>query len=190
MQKLLLYSLLMLLLWQGCAKEYSYEGGTVNIRTDTTTGGGGGGTGNTDPVCAACVNVTEPLTGEWSFRSGSWKLCGTADSAIALGNRTAFTFYGPSACSADTGMAITIYLNDTLNRDRTNLLNNRGAFYCYDRVTPSYIFMSPTNGFFSVNITSYVHSTREVTGTFYGNVIRANGNGAGIESGKFKVKIL
>lgn len=187
MKSALIFSLLLLLV-MGCAKEYSYEGGEINVRVDTVRGPV---VINTDPVCPACVNNTTTQLSEWSFKSGNWKLCGKADTAIINLERTAFTFFGPSACSADTGMVITVYLGtDSLNRDRNSLTINRTGFYCYDRVTPSYIFMSQANSIFSVTIDSYEHATKIATGTFHGNVVRSNGGGTNIESGKFKVKLI
>ncbi|MCX6316423.1 MAG: hypothetical protein NTW29_03985 [Bacteroidetes bacterium] len=189
MRTLMLFILfLSMLINFSCDKEYSFEGGGNPPPRDTITPPPP--PPPPFPVCPACTNVTEPALDEWSFKSGGWKLCGTADSAIALGNRTAFTFFGPSACSVDTGMAITIYLNtDTLNRDLHNLTNNRAAFYCYERVTPSYIFMSQSSSNFSATITMYDHASHTISGTFSGNVMRTNGSGAGVESGKFKVKL-
>lgn len=182
-------ALLWLLIFFSCNKEYSFEGGGNPPPVDTIHPPPPPPPPSS-PVCPACINAGEPALDEWSFKSGTWKLCGTSDSAIALGNRTAFTFFGPSACSVDTGMAITIYLNtDTLNRDLHNLTNNRAAFYCYERVTPSYIYMSQSSSNFTATITSYDHAAHIISGTFSGNVMRSDGSGAGVESGKFKVKL-
>lgn len=184
----LLTTLLWLLISFSCSKEYSFESGATPPPVDTIHPPPP--PPPSVPFCPACTSVTEPDLDEWSFKSGSWKVCGNSDSAIALGNRTAFTFFGPSACSVDTGMAITIYLNtDTLNRDLHNLTNNRAAFYCYERVTPSYIFMSQSSSNFTATITSYDHNAHTISGTFSGNVMRSDGSGAGVESGKFKVKL-
>jgi hypothetical protein len=171
---------------QACAKEYSFEGGVPTIRVDTIPV-----PINTDPVCPACINNTASGLSEWTFTSGNWKLCGTADTAIALGNRTSFTFFGPSTCSSDTGMVITVYMgNDTLNKDKQNLHINRAAFYCYERITPSYIFLSQNSNSFSVTIENYNHATKIVTGTFRGTAFRTTGASASINSGRFKVKLL
>ena len=176
------------MLMSGCEKEYSFEGGGSRIIRDTIPVPV---PVITDPVCPACINNTAPGLSEWSFKSLNWKLCGKADTAIALGNRTAFTFFGPSTCSSDTGMVITVYLdNDTLNRDKQNLQIDRAAFYCYDRVTPSYIFLSQNSNSFSVIIENYSHATGIVTGTFGGTVFRTNGAAASINAGRFKVKLL
>jgi hypothetical protein len=173
-------------LMTGCEKEYSFEGGGSRIIRDTIPV-----PVITNPVCPACINNTAPGLSEWNFKSLNWKLCGRADTAIALGNRTAFTFFGPSTYSSDTGLVITVYLdNDTLNRDKQNLHIDRVAFYCYDRVTPSYIFMSQNSNTFSVTIENYHHATGIATGTFGGTVFRANGAAASIDSGRFKVKLL
>jgi hypothetical protein len=186
MPKMIFYCIIFLLLFQACAKEYSYEGGGTIVRLDTlpipiVTG----------PVCPACINNTTVSLSGWNFKSGNWEVCGMADTAIALGSRTSFTFFGPSTCSSDTGMVITVYLgNDTLNRDKQNLHINRAAFYCYDRVTPSYIYLSQNSSTFFVTIENYVHATGIVTGTFRGSVYRTNGAAASIDSGKFIVRLL
>ncbi len=186
MVKVILYCVLLILLNQSCAKEYSHEGGPTNIRVDTITV-----PVVVDPICPACINNNSPALSEWSFKSGNWKLCGIIDTAIVDPTRTAFTFFGPTSCSIDTGMVITIYLNnDTLNRDKQNLRIDRAGFYSYDRVTPSYIFMKQNSQTFSVTIDNYHHATKIATGTFSGTVSRANGAGASISSGKFQVKLL
>ncbi len=177
---------LSLLLLIGCAKEYSIEGVVPPGPTDTVPIPP---IKEEFPVCPACLDNTIDLW-EWSFKSGNSTLCGVADTAIMAPQRTAFTFFGPSSCSGDTGMVISVYLNEKLDKDITNLADNKSAFYYYDRVTPSYIFMSQSSALFTVTITSYVHQTRIATGTFQGHVVRANGTGTSITTGKFKVKLI
>lgn len=181
---------LFIIIFLGCAKEYSFEGGAMPPPRDTII--------NPPPppppavpVCAACNSNQGSSLPQWKFKAGNWVVCGNADTAIALGNRTTFTFFGSSACSVDTGMVITVYLNgDTLNRDLQNIQAGSAAFYCYDRVTPSYIFMSQGSITFSVTIDRYTHSTGIVTGTFRGNVLRPSGAAASIDSGRYTVKLL
>jgi hypothetical protein len=189
MVRLLLYGwiFVIVLLQINCAKEYSFEGGGAPIVRDTIPQPI---VVNEFPFCPVCVTNTGTAIAEWSFKSGNSVLCGTADTAIALGNRTAFTYFGPSSCSADTGIVMTIYLDgDTLNRDRVNL-QAKGAFYYYDRITPSYIFISQSNNFISVTINRYIQQTRMAECSFQGAVLRSNGAGASITSGKFTVKLL
>jgi hypothetical protein len=189
MVRLVIFLFLLLLLTQvSCNKEYSFEGDDVPVVADTIPVPV---VINEFPVCPACVANTGASVSEWNFKSRNSVLCGKADTAIINLERNAFTFFGPSSCSKDSGMVITVYLEgDSLNRDITNLTSSHNAFYYYDRVAPSYIFISQANSLFTVTITSYNHQSRIATGTFHGNVIRANGNGAGIESGKFTVKLL
>jgi hypothetical protein len=182
--------LLLLFLQTGCDKEYSFEAGGVPPVRDTIRNPPPPAA-HEFPVCPACVaNVGTDLS-EWSFKSGNSFLCGKADTAIITLERTSFTFFGPSSCSKDTGMVITVYLEgNSLTGDRTNITTTHNAFYYYDRVTPSYIFISQINSLFTVTITSYNHQARIATGTFHGNVLRANGNAASIDEGKFVVKLL
>ena len=117
--------------------------------------------------------------------------CGKADTAIVINNRTVFTFFGPSSCSIDTGMVITVYLeNDTLNRDISNLITNKVAFYYYDHVAPSYILMSQTYSPFSVTLETYNHQTKLATGSFTGFALGPGNRFFQVNSGKFKVKLL
>ncbi|HLG41207.1 MAG TPA: hypothetical protein VI461_16115, partial [Chitinophagaceae bacterium] len=155
----------------GCAKEYSFEGADtlhhvgppIPIAVQDEL-----------PQCAACDSYADPVSpGQWSLKAMQSQACGTVDTAIINLERTYFTFFGPSACSRDTGMVITVYLeNDSLNRSRTNVIVNRVAFYYYDRVTPSYIYITTPNTAFSVLIENYDHQSRIATGRFGGNVFR------------------
>lgn len=185
--KKLLFFFSIFLIITGCAKEYSYEGGGSSIILDTIP---------VPPVvpefsvCPACITTTTTQLSDWKFKSGNSSFCGKADTAIINPFRNAFTFFGPSACSLDTGIVIRVYLeNDTLNRDKSNL-SAKGSFYYYDNITPSYIFINRSSNLLSVTIESYEHLTRIATGTFQGTVVRANGSGALIKEGKFKVKII
>ena len=189
MVRLLLYGwfCVIVLVQINCAKEYSFEGGGAPPARDTLPVPV---VINEFPFCPAWVSHPGTAISEWSFKSGNSVLCGKADTAIALGNRAAFTFFGPSSCSADTGIVMTIYLEgDTLNQDRVNL-QAKGAFYYYDRVTPSYIFISQSNNQISVTINRYIHQTRIAECSFQGAVLRTNGASASITSGKFTVKLL
>lgn len=187
-QFFLFATLLWLLISFSCSKEVSFEGGGTPSPVDTIHPMP---PPSEFPVCAACATNNGTALSTWTFKSGNSVFCGKADTAIINLERNAFTFFGPSSCSKDSGMVITVYLEgDSLNRDITNLTSSHNAFYYYDRVAPSYIFISQANSLFTVTITSYNHQSRIATGTFHGNVIRANGNGAGIESGKFTVKLI
>lgn len=190
MPKTIVILLLLFVFFAGsCKKEYSYEGGAIPvISTDTVRVPV---PVNEFPLCPACTANTGSGLSQWTFKSGNSVLCGTLDTAISNPDRNAFTFFGPSSCSGDTGMVMTVYLiTDSLNRDRTNITTYNNAFYFYERVTPSYIFMSHQGSGFTVTITSYDHQARICTGTFSGTAFRNNGGGASISSGKFKVKLL
>jgi hypothetical protein len=117
--------------------------------------------------------------------------CGKLDTAIVINNRTVFTFFGPSSCSIDTGIVVTVYLqNDTLNRDIPYLYTNKVSFFYYDRVTPSYILISQVYSPFSLILENYDHQTRLATGSFSGTALAPDNHFVNISSGKFKVKLL
>ena len=80
-----------------CSKEYSYEGGYVNITHDSLPQLP---TVKRDlPLCSLCAAYSDSLElNQWSFKAGNSSACGILDTAIINLERTAFTFFGPSAC--------------------------------------------------------------------------------------------
>jgi hypothetical protein len=142
------------------------------------------------PVCSFCTSLTTTELWTWSFNVGNTVVCGKVDTAIVTFERTAFTFFGPSSCSDDTGIVVTVYLeNDTLNRNITNLNINKVSFRYYDNVTPSHIFLSQASHPFSAVINSYDQQTKIAAGIFIGDALRADGSIASITWGKLKVKL-
>lgn len=178
-----------LLVPAGCRKEFSFEG-NITPPVDTTGSPTSAPVSYNFPICSVCVTSTTTELSDWSFKIENIPACGKADTAILLGNRTAFTFFGPSSCSNDTGMVITVYLHDTLNQNLSYISADKAAFYYYDHVTPSYIMMSQAYAPFSVTIQSYNHQTKIATGTFEGVALRSDGHWVSINSGKFKMKLL
>lgn len=178
---------LLLYILSSCTKEYSYEGGNTPppILIDTTQ----------PPVisqyvCASCIGKETYIENRWSMRDDTLLRCGIIDTAIVNPERTGFTFFGPSACSQDTGIVMTILLDTLhLNRDITNYTFNRSAFYYYDNIGQTYIYMSRGLNPFTVTLESYNHQTKMAHGNFNGYAYGTNGGGASIRSGKFKVKL-
>ena len=190
MQKVLcLLAMALLLFFNNCRKEYSFEGSNTPP-VDTSDSPKPAPVAYNFPLCSVCSTLTTTQLSTWSFKMENMPACGKADTAIMLGNRTAFTFFGPSSCSNDTGMVITVYLRDTLNKNLTYISADKTAFYYYDHVTPSYIMMSQAYAPFSVTIESYDHQTKIATGTFEGVALRSDGHWVSINSGKFKMKLL
>ena len=98
---------------------------------------------------------------------------------------TDFTFFGPSACSVDTGIVVSVYLPVALDRDQFNLTTQQTAFYYYDHNAAADILDSRPTSVFSVTVQSFIYSTGIVTGTFGGTVFKANGDSAIITEGRF-----
>ncbi|HMU47754.1 MAG TPA: hypothetical protein PKC72_15390 [Chitinophagaceae bacterium] len=178
----------LLLLINSCKQEYSFEGGPPPPPQDTVI---------LPPppppskVCPACIGQEDFIENKWSFRDDTLLCCGIIDTAIVAPARQGFTFYGPSACSNDTGMVITVPLEgQILNQNLSNITLTHTAFYYYDNVGQAYIYMSHQANPFTVHINSYDHATKLVTGTFEGYVYNARGpGGTMIRNGKFKVKL-
>ncbi len=166
----------------GCAKEYSFEGGDSVVVV-----------GSVIPpkpwICPACIGQDEQIEKKWSFHYENSLVCGIIDTAIMNPERTAFTFFGPSACSKDTGIIISAYFNENpFNKDLFNVTTERGAFYYYDNDSLTHILVSRA-GNFTITIDSYIHQTRLVSGTFSGTSYKTNGGASIVNSGKFKTRL-
>lgn len=172
----------------GCKKEYSCEGGcNVVIQRDSVIIPPV--ISPTFPGCSSCKVADELLLSKWNFKTGNTFVCGSVDNAGFIGEGKAFTFFGPSACSIDTGVVFTVYLSATLDQDIYNETINNVAFYYYDHHAAKDIFISLSAKPFTVNIQSFISSTRIMTGSFSGTVFKPSGDTAVISDGKFKVKL-
>src|SRR4030095_6965610 len=172
-----------------CAKEYSFEGAKV----DTIPTTGSGDTVITQiptpliPQCSTC-NPSNPITlGHWSFKTGNSYQCGTYTSSGFFSgfSKMNFTFFGPSACSVDTGIVVSVYLPVALDRDQYNISTEQTAFYYYDNLATADIYQSRPPAVFSVKVLSFIAATGIVTGTFGGTVFTATGDSAHITDGQF-----
>lgn len=168
----------------GCQKEYSFEGSPVPV-ADTVP------VQTFDfPSCNSCLSNDSLDLWAWKFKLNNATLCGHADTAIINIERSSFTFFGPSTCSLDSGLVITVYLNPwVLNSDKSNINAGMVAFYYYDHIGSSYILMSQPNTAFTLTIENYNDLTGITTGKFAGYAYLANGDIATIHEGKFKVKL-
>ena len=88
------------------------------------------------------------------------------DKAAFVGTNTFFTFFGPTACSIDTGMVLSFYLLVPFDQDRFDVLTSNTAFYYYDHHAPKDIFISLPPTPFWVNIECHIYSTGIAIGTF------------------------
>jgi len=167
-------------LFSNCAKEFSYESTTTTPDSIVV---------NTPWVCPDCIGHDEQILSRWSFHHENILKCGMIDTARVNPERTAFTFFGPSACSSDTGIIISAYLDgNVLNKDLFNISTQNGAFYFYDNVGQTTILISNSANF-NVTVESYIHQTRVITGKFSGLANYSNGSSSYISSGKFKATL-
>lgn len=168
-----------------CKKEYSYEGGDTPEIVDTTYNN------TTTPyICSSCIGTDDFIEGKWSMYNGTKFYCGIIDTAIAAPARNGFTFFGPSACSIDSGLVMTINTEPAfLNQDVLNATTTKVGMYYYDNVAQTYPFITQTGFQFSVSINSYIYQSKIMTGTFSGIVVRPNGGQTSVQ-GKFRVKVL
>ena len=140
------------------------------------------------PACSSCRATDSVSLATWNFKTGNSFLCGIVDAAGIDFGKTAFTFFGPSACSIDTGLVMTIYLPVTLDEDRFNITTTKTAFFYYAHHATNDIFISQPATLFTVNLESYIHATGIATGTFSGTVFKPNGDAATVSEGNFKIQ--
>lgn len=171
-----------------CSREYSYEGADTTIITDTTIINDS--TPVSEPIiyCPLCHEEDSLTERSWSFRNGDSYFCGSATYAGFLQN-TGFTFFGRSACSIDSGLVITAYIEEPFDEDKFNITTNNVAFYYYDHNSSSDMFIKLSPLPFSLTVNSYIQATGVATGTFGGIVYKSNGDTTHITSGRFKIKL-
>lgn len=174
----------------GCYKEYSFEGAdTARIIRDTASPGPG--VVNELPSCVLCNSSDNLSIGQWNFKTRNSYVCGGITNSGFIGgySKKDFTLFGPSACSVDTGLVISVYLTIPLDQDRFNLTTNQTAFYYYDNHAAKDIFISLPQAPFSVTVQSFIYATGIATGTFSGTVYKANDDTAAVVDGKFMVRL-
>jgi hypothetical protein len=181
------FSLYLLTLTGGCEKEYSYEGGPVQDSTiiqDSIKP-----VSITFPNCTSCNNTDPSATLKWSFEIGNSFLCGNITKGVLSPDHDGMTFFGPSACSYDTGLIITAMFNSKmLNEDQSNLTASSASLEYYDNTATSDILQSKRPNIFSLTIDNYTRQTGIATGTFNGSVLDRNGNIVKVDAGRFSVK--
>ena len=172
----------------GCTKEYSYEGGAAPDPTPAPIYDTIVTTGISLPYCDGCKGINTSATLSWSFMYDTTLLCGSVTNSVITPERNGFTFFGPSTCSLDTGLVMTVFLDtDSLETDRSHIITTHVALEYYDNTTMSDIFISNKH-LISFTIESYTHSTGIATGTFAGQVRLKDNTFKAITNGKFHIQ--
>lgn len=174
----------------GCAKEYSYEGGLLpDIIHDSIPLPDTVSESIRFPECPGCKETNEVFPATWDFKFGTSFLCGNITRGIKSPDNSGFTFFGPSACSLDTGIVITIFLKGLLlDRDLQDITEKDVIFEYYDNKTQRDVLISDIRGLFSLTIQKYELATGIMTGTFSGYVSTKNHSQAEIRDGRFSIK--
>ena len=176
----------------GCAKEYSYEGGPVQdiVHDSIPLPDTIAESGIHFPECSQCKETIKVFPATWDFKFGTSFLCGNLTRGIKSPDNSGFTFFGPSTCSLDTGIVMTVFLKDLLlDRDLQDVTEKDVIFEYYDNKTQRDIFISDKKGLFALTIQTYEVATGIMTGTFSGYVSTKDNSIAEIRGGRFSVKI-
>jgi hypothetical protein len=176
----------------GCAKEYSREAidNTIPPVIDTTPPQQTPLPDTSLLFCAACAGMDKFEENQWSFKAGNSFYCGPMDTALLAPERNAFTFFGPSACSSDTSMVVTLFMeNYVLNKDLQNIVIPNVDFRFTKFGAAKYLLVSQPGTPFSLTIDSYNHQTKMTIGTFSGYAYQPDGSKLLVTSGKFKARL-
>ncbi len=175
----------------GCKKEYSCEACMQAPIIDSIAVPPPFSVAGEFPHCSFCNATDELQLSTWNFRTDNSYLCGVVGNAGAGidPSKKNFHFFGPSACSTDTGLVMTVYLPVTLDRDRADITTYEVAFFYYDHFGPRDIFISFSTAPFYLTLKSFSYATGIATGTFGGTVYKVNGDTTTIRDGNFKIKL-
>jgi hypothetical protein len=176
-----------------CVKEYSYEGGPpppgiVIIdsipQNDTIP--------QSEvhfPGCSECKETDELLPGAWNFKVDTSFVCGKITAAIKSPDGNGFTFFGPSKCTLDTGIVLTIFLDGiSLDQDLQNVTIKDVIFEYYDNEYRRDIFGWLRKDVFMLTISTYTASTKTMIGTFSGYVKGWDNLQGEIKEGNFYIQ--
>ncbi len=172
---------------QSCYKEFSQEG----VRSDTAVNPNPPDPNQPPrfsiPSCPTCVPGNLLGLGKWSFKIDTTYYCGNFTSAVIAPERQVFTFFGPSACSPDTGLIMTVYLEpgDALRTNKQNISTEKVVFQYYERGQPDILSNKPVPGFRFI-IDQYTHASNLATGSFAGVVYTQSGKLITIKEGRYE----
>ena len=172
----------------GCLKDYSYEGGNLpqvdsTDTTDTTL--------NTPlPLpfsCALCAPNDPVKSMHWQFKYGASAMCGPVTNALLSRDKKALTFFGPSACTIDTGLIMTAFFDTPLDGDRAEVLATRAVLQYYNKNAAEDVFRSDPNHRFTFLIVQYTEATQTATGQFKGYAYTPDSTAILVDSGTFNI---
>lgn len=184
-----------LMSYESCRKEYSYEGGPEDI-LDTIPVIDTLSNDSTDtasapiafPYCSACNGQPGYILGTWNFKYDTSFFCGSVTRSVMNVEKTAFTFFGPSACSLDTGLIMTVYLDNPLEEDEVNITASHAYFQYYNNKGTQDIFDSSDSIPITLTIEKYTLLTGIATGHFSGLAKSDRNTKIKIQEGKFMIQ--
>lgn len=176
----------------GCSKEYSYEGGPLpdsnntGLKPDTT---------KKDSFqfvpCTLCMaDSFGKAVDTWRIQLPQSKACGNFTRTVITPTRDAFTFFGPSSCSADSGIILNSFWSPLVfDRDLKNVSTQRTAFYYYDKVGNTFMLERKTGQVMTIVIEEYSYSTGIAKGFCFGQAQTADGKLIELSDIRFVIKI-
>ena len=171
-----------------CIKEYSYEGGFRQIIHDSIPAHDTIPESTHLPSCSQCKDL-EIVQGTWNFKFDTSIMCGKITDAIKSPDGNGFTFFGPSTCSRDTGIILTVFArNQSLDVNFSDVTFTDVIFEYYDNKNQRDIFMWEKKDVFMLTVKTYDVATRLMTGTFRGYVSTWDNLQQEVTAGNFFIK--
>ena len=123
----------------------------------------------------------------WQFMTGPSAMCGPVTNALLSRDKKALTFFGPSACTIDTGLIMTAFFDTPLDGDRAEVVATRAVLQYYNKNAAEDVFRSDPNHRFTFIIIQYTEATQTATGQFRGYAYTPNSTAILVESGTFNI---
>ncbi|HMP91237.1 MAG TPA: hypothetical protein PKD90_00055 [Phnomibacter sp.] len=178
---------LLLILLPSCAKEYSYQAGTT-VAPWPDTAFGTVSQKIKIPACSRCDSLMATTPFFWQFTLAGSRLCGPVTKGLMSTTRTGFTFFGPSACSPDSGLIIEAFFDPVqFTSNQANLATRASNLFYYDNLTNGFAVRSQLPYTLTLFMDSYQHDSRIGEGRFTGILFNTKGDTASIQHGYFKV---
>ncbi|HPZ87283.1 MAG TPA: hypothetical protein PLQ32_04205 [Flavihumibacter sp.] len=139
--------------------------------------------------CYSCQPQAALADSSWLIPAGTRWQCGSLTGAVINIERDALTFFGPSACSQDSGLIINAYFkSQPLNQSRLGVRADWASAVYYDNISGQYVFVSKPENKFSL-VANYNHETRELIGEWSGEAVYATGAVGKIRGARFRCQL-
>ena len=175
----------------GCAKEYSYERQPVSLSPAPDSAVPAARLFRLGPCTSCNSNYGNTTPNSWSLQLEGSAVCGPFTRTVINPERNFFTFFGPTACTPDSGVIVEAAWSPLVfDRDLYQVSTQRAQFYYYDTISNAYVLLSRTSRLpFSLVIERYNRQTGEAKGYCSGFLFSGKGDTVEIKDFRFSILI-